>query len=286
MGKSSGGGGGGSTQTQTVTKADPWSEQQPYLKYGFQQAQDIYQGGAPGYYPGQTVAPFSNETNAALDAQTNRALAGSPLMTAAQQQLTDTMSGKYLDVNTNPYLMPMADQIKAEVLPTIDSRFAGSGRLNSGLASRAAAQGVGDALATQAFNNYNNERNRQTQGMLFAPSLAAADYNDISKLADVGAQREGMAQAGINADIAKYNYEANLPNNWLSQFMNLVQGQYGGSGTTTQSQPYYQNRLASGAGGALGGGLLGASAGGSLGIDPSIAALLGAGGGGLLGYFG
>lgn len=281
-----GGGGGGTTQTQTVQKADPWSEQQPYLKYGFQQAQDIYQGGAPGYYPGQTVAPFSPETNAALDAQTSRALAGSPLMTAAQQQLADTMSGKYLDVNTNPYLMPLADQIRAEVQPGIEARFAGSGRLNSGLASRAVGQGVTDALATQAMNNYNAERGRQIQGMLFAPSLANADYNDISKLADVGAQREGMNQALINSDIAKYNYEANLPNNWLAQFMNLVQGQYGGSGTTTQSVPYYQNRLASGAGGALGGGLLGYGAAGSLGIDPSVAALLGAGGGGLLGYFG
>ena len=95
-----------------------------------------------------------------------------------------------------------------------------------------------------------------------------------------------MAQAEINADIAKYNYDANAPNNWLAQFMNLVQGQYGGSGTSTQSQPYYQNRLASGAGGALGGAALGGAAGGSLGIDPSIAALLGGGGGGLLGYFG
>lgn len=281
-----GGGSSGTTQTQTVTKADPWSEQQPYLKQGFQQAQEIYNQGAPGYYPGQTVAPFSPETNAAMEAQTNRALAGSPLMTAAQQQLTDTMSGKYLDVNTNPYLMPLADQIRANVQPGIEGRFAGSGRLNSGLASRAVGQGVTDALATQAYQNYNDERTRQTQGMMFAPSLANADYNDISKLADVGAQREGMAQAQTNADIAKYNYEANLPNNWLSQYMNIIQGQYGGSGTSTQSQPYYQNRLASGAGGALGGGLLGASSAGSLGIDPAIAALMGAGGGGLLGYFG
>jgi len=286
MGKSSGGGGGGSTQTQTVTKADPWSEQQPYLKYGFQQAQDIYQKGAPGYYPGQTIAPFAPETNAALDAQTNRAVNGSPLMTSAQNQLADTMSGKYLDINTNPYLMPMADQIRADVQPGIESRFAGSGRLNSGLASRAVGMGVTDALSSKAMENYNTERGRQMQGMLFAPSLANADYNDISKLADVGAQREGMAQAGINADVAKYNYDANAPNNWLAQFMNIVQGQYGGTGTSTQSTPYYQNRLASGAGGAVGGGLLGASAAGSLGIDPAIAALVGGGGGGLLGYFG
>jgi len=172
------------------------------------------------------------------------------------------------------------------VQPGIESRFAGSGRLNSGLASRAVGMGVTDALSSKAMENYNTERGRQMQGMLFAPSLANADYNDISKLADVGAQREGMAQAGINADVAKYNYDANAPNNWLAQFMNIVQGQYGGTGTSTQSTPYYQNRLASGAGGAVGGGLLGASAAGSLGIDPAIAALVGGGGGGLLGYFG
>jgi len=285
MGKSSGGGGGGSTQTQTVTKADPWSEQQPYLKYGFQQAQDIYQKGAPGYYPGQTIAPFAPETNAALDAQTNRALSGSPLMTSAQNQLADTMSGKYLDINTNPYLMPMADQIRADVQPGIESRFAGSGRLNSGLASRAVGMGVTDALSSKAMENYNTERGRQMQGMLFAPSLANQDYTDIAQLADVGAQREGMTQAGINADVNQYNYNANLPNNWLAQYMNIIQGQYGGSGTTTQSTPYYSNRAASGLGGAIGGGALGYGAGGALGIDPSIAALAGAGGGGLLGLF-
>jgi len=285
MSKGGGGSSGGSTQTQTVQKADPWSEQQPYLKQGFSQAQSIYNQGAPGYYPGQTVAPFSAETEAALGAQTNRALQGSPLTSAAQQQLTDTMSGKYLDPNTNPYLMPMANNIAASVLPQINAGFEGRGRYGSPMSQRAASYGLTDALATQAYNNYNNERTRQTQGMLFAPSLANQDYTDIAQLADVGAQREGMTQAGINADVNQYNYNANLPNNWLAQYMNIIQGQYGGSGTTTQSTPYYSNRAASGLGGAIGGGALGYGAGGALGIDPSIAALAGAGGGGLLGLF-
>jgi len=283
---SGGGGSSGSTQTQTVQKADPWSEQQPYLKTGFSQAQSIYDKGAPGYYPGQTVAPFSAETEAALGAQTNRALQGSPLTAAAQQQLTDTMSGKYLDPNTNPYLMPMANNIAASVLPQINAGFEGRGRYGSPMSQRAASYGLTDALATQAYNNYNNERTRQTQGMLFAPSLANQDYTDIGQLADVGAQREGMTQAGINADVAKYNYDANLPNNWLSQFMNLIQGNYGGQGTSTTSTPYFTNRAASGLGGAVGGAGLGAASAGALGIDPSIAALVGGGGGGLLGLFG
>ncbi len=58
-----GGGGGGSQSTQTIQKADPWSGQQPFLTYGFEQAQDRYKGDQPQFYPGSTIASFNpNET--------------------------------------------------------------------------------------------------------------------------------------------------------------------------------------------------------------------------------
>ncbi len=57
------GGGGGSQSTQTIQKADPWSGQQPFLTYGFEQAQDRYKGDQPQFYPGSTIASFNpNET--------------------------------------------------------------------------------------------------------------------------------------------------------------------------------------------------------------------------------
>lgn len=84
---------GGST---TVQKADPWSGQQPYLKEVFAEAQRLYQGGqlAPGYYPGQTVAPQSDWTKQALQMQAERATQGSPSVESAQKAMDAVSSGQ------------------------------------------------------------------------------------------------------------------------------------------------------------------------------------------------
>src|SRR5262249_33123135 len=64
----SGGGKGGSDggTTTTVQKSEPWTEQKPFLTYGFNQAKNNYLTQQPQYFPGETVAPFSPETQQAL----------------------------------------------------------------------------------------------------------------------------------------------------------------------------------------------------------------------------
>ena len=131
----SGGGSGGGTTT--VQKADPWEGQQPYLtgddaRTGiFPEAERLYNQGPMQFYPGQTYAGFSPESQLALAGQTQRAMQGSPLTDAAQSELQRTLSGEYLNASTNPYLMPLADQVSAEVLPRIQGRFEGSGLTGS-----------------------------------------------------------------------------------------------------------------------------------------------------------
>src|SRR3990167_11416611 len=78
-----------SRNTETVTttqKSDPWSGQQPYLTDLYRTAQGIFGGQGPQYYPGQTVSPFSAQQDMALQLIQGRALAGSPLHDAAQNQ--------------------------------------------------------------------------------------------------------------------------------------------------------------------------------------------------------
>ena len=48
---------GGGTQVST-TNVEPWAEQKGYLTGGFEQAQNIFDRGAPRYYPGETIAGF------------------------------------------------------------------------------------------------------------------------------------------------------------------------------------------------------------------------------------
>src|SRR5690349_11075594 len=93
--------GGGSSQTQT-TRTEPWSGQAPYLSEIFGRAQTLSNTPA-GFYPGATYAAASCETQRALDPQSARALAGSPLTAAASGLVGQTIAGDYLGAG-NPYL--------------------------------------------------------------------------------------------------------------------------------------------------------------------------------------
>lgn len=284
----SGGGSSGGTTT-TVQKSDPWAGQQPYLQGGpgipgvMPEAARLYQQNPLQFYPGQTFAPLSSETETALQAQTNRALTGSPVTGAMNTELQKTLSGGYLDAASNPYLMPMAENIRAQVQPAIDARFAAGGRGQSGLGARAVSQGVTDALATQAYNNYNNERTNQMRAMMFAPQAAMNDYQDIAKLQEVGNVREDLQQQQINEAMQRFQFDNMEPYQRLGLYNQLVQGNYGGQTTGSQTLPRRSvgtNVL----GGGLAGGGLGYLASNSLGFSsPWTGAAYGAGGGALLG---
>jgi hypothetical protein len=128
---------------------------------------------------------------------------------------------------------------------------------------------------------YNTERDNQMKGMLFAPELAAADYQDISALSEVGTARENYAQDKINADMDRYNYNADRDALGLQNYMNLVSGNYGSQGSSTSTVPEARSNPLGGAlSGALGGGALGLMLGGG-----PIGAGVGAGLGGLLSLF-
>lgn len=278
------GGGDSGGSTNTVQKADPWAGQQPYLQDVLSNAQRLYQNNPLQYYPGQTFADLSPETEMSLQMQTDRALAGSPLNNAAQQNLTDTLNGKYLDVNQNPYLMPAADSIMAKVLPQINAQFASSGRGQSGLAARAAGEGATSAIGSLALQNYNNERTNQQRSALLSPQLAQQDYADAARLGEVGSVREDLAQQQINDAMQRFQFNNMAPYQQLGLYNQLVQGNYGGQTSSTQTLP----RRSIGAG-VLGGGVMGGGLGylmgqgGDLGFGPGTGAAGGAAVGSLLG---
>lgn len=253
--------GGSQGSTTTTTKSEPWSGQQPFLKTGFESIKNNYINPAtgnvdgsklPAYYPGQTIASDSPETQAALAARTGRALYGSPLTTAAQNQLTSTLNGDYL--NSNPYIdatynkaaKGVTQNYNEIVNPGIDSAFAKAGRFGSGAyaqarnsADRSAGTALGD-LATNIYGqNYANERQNQIQGQLYAPDLANQDYYDINQLSSVGDYKTNLAQQQIDESRKKYDYNANKDQTALQQYMDLIQGNYGG--TQTQTNPYTRN---------------------------------------------
>jgi len=376
------GGGGGQTQT-SQTGIDPMLK--PYISYGLNEAQNLYKSQTPQYYGGQMYVSPSQATQAALQANTNRAMAGNPLLTSAQSNLgnlqtatnaanpmyasmygrsqtspsmandvytnlasgqsaqtspqaanavynrlaaggmsnaanpynQNTASGAYL--NSNPYFnqalgaaaqgaqtnyydaikqaqgaASMAGRYGSGVSADIQNRAAttlantlankygdlayqnyagerglqenaigrlgtlsqsdianqlagaqaltgiGQQRLANQLTGAQALTGVGQqqftnqlAAAGGLANTYGADLSRQLQAAQLAPTLAAADYNDINQLLKSGQAMEGYQQKALEADINKFNYEQNLPYSKLSTYLGSVYG--APQGSVTQS---------------------------------------------------
>ena len=81
----------GGDGTTTVQQSDPWAGQQPYLQYGFANSLHQLNSGGPQYYPNNTYVPFSNQTEQGLGMLENRAINGSPVESAMQNYVTNTL---------------------------------------------------------------------------------------------------------------------------------------------------------------------------------------------------
>ena len=250
-------------QTSTTTTAvDPAI--QPYLTYGLTEAKNLYQGGGPKFYPGQGYVGPSTATSTALQALQARAMAGNPLLSQAQGNVSGMIAGDYL--GGNPFFQGAFQPAAAAAqtafqksIGDISSAASKAGRYGSGamgdLQSQAAgtfAQKLSDTAGKLSYENYAQERQNQMRALGMAPALAEADYGDINKLLGAGQLGEGYQTAALNADMARYNFEQNAPQKNLTNYLNMVYGFPAGR-TTSTNTPYYTNPTAT----ALGTGLLG-----------------------------
>jgi hypothetical protein len=230
----------------TTSQVDPAIA--PYLQYGLEQASGLYQGGGPQYYTGETFVAPSQTTQAGLQAMETRALAGNPLTGLAQQQLQGTLGGAYL--GGNPFFQgafaPAAQAAQSQfqdTLGNISSKASLAGRYGSGamgnLQDRASgqyAQALTNTAGQLAYQNYADERNKQQQAIGLAPQLAATDYQDINQLLQAGQLREGYQGQQLGADVARFNFLQNQPQQNLQNYMSLVYGNpLGKVGQSTQT---------------------------------------------------
>jgi len=220
--------------TTTTTTIDPTL--QPYLSYGLTEAQKLYQGGGPQYYSGQTYVSPSQTTQTGLQALEARASKGNPLLGSAQGQLQNTISGDYLSGNPffqgafQPAAQAAESQFK-QTLGDVGSAASRAGRYGGGamntLQDRASGQfakSLADTAGNLAYQNYAAERGMQQAATMAAPTMSAADYQDIENMLKAGQMREGYTGAQQEADIARFNFMQNQPQQNLSNYMSLVYG--------------------------------------------------------------
>lgn len=213
---------GGQTSTQT-SNSQPWSGQQPYLSNVFQQAQNNYNSSNPQYYPGQTVANQSPATQAYQSGTIARATNGSPLNAAAGNYDMQAMQGGGMN--------PIFQNVASQVLPAVSSQFSLAGRYGSPDQAGTTATALTNAYSPFALQN-------AQFGASQAPQIANQDYQDLGQLQQAGAQQDAYGQNLVNANVNHWNFDQNLPANKLAQLSGIVQGgQWGTSGTSTQTQP-------------------------------------------------
>lgn len=259
--------GGGAKQTSiATTSSEPPEYAKPYLESGLKRAEELFN--APrSYYPNQSYIDFSPQTLEAMARGETRAMAGSPLLSNAQNFVNTSMSGGFVNPAAAMY-MPTArgdflsannPYLQAALQPAVDQiqgQFSRSGRLGSG-ANISAMTG---ALAPIYAQNYANERINQTNAMaalgnlaqtdyqnrykaaMSAPGLAEQDYSDIAKLAGFGLAREQKSAEQLADDINRFNFLQAEPSERLQEYMALVRG---GTMGGQRSQPVYSDPTAS-----------------------------------------
>jgi hypothetical protein len=242
-----GGSGGGGQTSKTTNELDPTVR--PFVEYGLNEAKNLYQTAGPDYFPGQTYVGPSAQTTSALGLAGARAAAGNPLLPAAQQQQLGSIQGNYLSAG-NPYFQQalagptqQATQAYNDAIMAAQSGASKAGRYGSGVSAdiqNRAANTLASTLANKygdlAFQNYAGERAMQNQAVMNAPTLAQADYADISQLANVGKTTEDYAKTALQADLDRFNFQQNKPYQKLSSYLGAAYGApMGNVSTTTQS---------------------------------------------------
>jgi hypothetical protein len=223
---------GGSSTSSTA----PWTGQQPYLHNLFGRAEGLYNRGPFDYVANQS--PFTAQ---AQQLMAQRALDPNSLVGRSQGVLGDTISGKYLTPDSNPFLQQSVN----DALGLAKSQFAGQygGRAGGNLGNSGYQEMLMRTLGNVATNAYSDAYGRERQNQLTATQLAPSlDYANLGALANVGAQQEALAQQ---------QYLSPWEN--LQRYQNAVGGQGYGSQSTT---PYFTDPLGQALGYGVAGGQL------------------------------
>ena len=259
---------GGST-TKTVTgpwggyvgdpdfKGDKSWGQQPYLIEGFKQAGDIYNKGAPAYFPGQmTAGPSSMEQLA--DTSSFNYLTG-PRVAAQQAQAEKSLIGgmgghvdysqfqPMADVYGQQYLseiqknMPAVRQSMVEYQPGGGSR----GDIVQGQIAGAASKNLAQNLAQLYGGAYSAAQERIPQFGNLYPSIMGAPMETYGAVGGIGEQQRAMQQEALNRDMARYQYESTAPQAALQNYMAMVSGDYGAATRQTTPGPGMMGTLGS-----------------------------------------
>jgi hypothetical protein len=196
-------------QDRTSTSS-PWSVQQGYLHDVFDQGRQLFNNGPTTYQ----ASPLTTQAQS-LASGLNPSL----LYSRSERQLGDTIDGKYLDPNTNPFLSSSVN----DALGLAKTQFAGlyGGPAGQNLGNTGFQEQLARTLGQVATNAYSGHYGQERQNQLNASNIGMnSDLTRASALSQLGLQ-----------DLALQRMNATSPWENLARYQQAVAGNYGGTNT-------------------------------------------------------
>lgn len=223
------------SQTSTVS-TQPAAFVAPYLSEAARESGRLYNEYRPEFFTGSTFVPFSPETETAFQAGTARALSGSPVQAAAQEEALRTVRGDYM--GGNPFLQDMLSNEYSRISGNINSQFSKGGGYGGSANQEVLAREMTRAATNALYDNYNTERGRQQSIVAQSPQLAASDYDDINRLRAIGAEREDLFGRQLQDQMARFQFEMEQDPAALDDYIRRVTALGQGYNTRTETTPY------------------------------------------------
>lgn len=234
--------GGQTPAGQTTTTTTPPSYMYPYIGTALSQAGSLLGSNGPQYYPGQTVAGFSQPQQDAMSGIVNLGLNGTPALTREGNMDMALMKG-----SGNPYENAMFQQAAGATQNQLTGEFAGMGR-NAAESQPLRAEQLNNLATSLYGGQYQNDVANALNAGNQAQSAYGTQLQGLQAAEGVGQQVQNLAQQQMNANQQQYNYYQRLPYQQLQQYEQFMQGVNPGS---QSSSPYFTNPLANTLGTAL-----------------------------------
>jgi len=184
-------------------------------------AQGIYGGRQWQAYPSMYVG-MDPATQRGLSMAENTAgrSGGSMVPGAALGEWQKTVSGGYLDPNSNPWLRDVANRVGYEAENRINSQYATGGAANGGAYANALADAQMQSRSALYNANYQDERSRMQAALGMAPTMDSLQYADAARLGMVGQAREQDALAKA----AEANRQYQKPWDEMAKYADVLYG--------------------------------------------------------------
>lgn len=252
-------GGSAPDKTTTTTELPEWARghAQDLLTRG----SDLSNQNMP-VYQGQRTAGLNGMQTQGMQMTADRAKSGSATVNAGNQNVMDTLGGKYLGAG-NPYLGAAIDRASEDVTRNYhgavngnDATMARAGAFGGSAwqqaqegSQRQLARGLTDVSTQMRMQDYGAERQNQMAAQQTALAYGQQPYLDAQQLQQAGATQYGYDQQLISDRQDLFNEDAQSPYKSLDVLANTIRGAVGGGGSVSSVGPG-ANPYAQAAGGA------------------------------------